>query len=73
MERMARLMGEHHSGALRQKGAESKAGRMIAEELRCLGRKESDLARRRKSNPGKLALAARLRTETTMPLKWNAG
>ena len=31
---------------------------------------ESDLADRRKNDPGKLALAARLRRETTLPLKW---
>ena len=33
------------------------------------GGKESPLAGRRKSDPGKLALAARLRKETTLPLK----
>jgi hypothetical protein len=73
LERMEGRMGEHHSGALRQESAESKAERVIVEELRRLGWKESDLAGRRKSDPGKLALAARLRKETTLPLKWIAG
>ncbi len=72
LERMAGRMGEHHSGGLRQEGAEIKAERIIAEELRRLGWKESTVSSRRKSDPGKLALAARLRRETTMTLKWIA-
>ena len=51
---------------------ERKAKRIVVEELRRLGWKESDLASRRKSDPGKMALAARLRKETTLPLKWIA-
>ena len=35
-----------------------------------LGWEEQHLTRRLKSDPGKLAIAARLRTETTLPLKW---
>jgi len=34
--------------------------------------KESDLSTRRRSDPGKLAIAARLRSETTLPIKWIA-
>ena len=37
-----------------------------------MGWEESELAGRRKSDPGKLALGARLRRETTLPLKWIA-
>ena len=44
----------------------------MAEELRRLGWKVTDLAGRRKSDPGKLAVAAQLRKETTLPLKWIA-
>jgi hypothetical protein len=33
---------------------------------------ESDLAARLRSDPGKLAIAARLRNETTLPIKWIA-
>jgi REP element-mobilizing transposase RayT len=73
LEQMEGRMGEHHSGALRQESAEVKGARIIVEELRRLGWKESDLTGRRKSDPGKLALAARLRKETTLPLKWIAG
>jgi hypothetical protein len=34
-----------------------------------LGWKESDMATRRKSDPGKLKLAVRLRTDTTLSIK----
>ncbi len=57
---------------MRQESAAVKARRMVVEELRRLGWNESDLATRRKSDPGKLAMAARLRKETTLPLKWIA-
>ena len=33
---------------------------------------ESKLTTRRRSDPGKLAIAARLRSETTLPIKWIA-
>ena len=46
----------------------NRAERIIAEELATLGWKEEDLARRRKSDPAQLAMAARLRRETSMPL-----
>jgi hypothetical protein len=42
---------------------------MIAEELRRLGWSERDLAIRRKNDPDKLAIAVRLRRETTLSIK----
>ena len=36
------------------------------------GWQESGWAARRRSDPGKLAIAARLRSETTLPIKWIA-
>jgi hypothetical protein len=54
---------------LRQESAHAKAERIVAEELDRLSWTESDLVGRRKSDPIKLALAARLRQETTLPLK----
>ena len=69
LERMEGRLGEHHDGALRVETAQAKAERIIGEELRRLGWKESDLSCRRKNDPGKLALAARLRRETTLSLK----
>ena len=49
-----------------------KAGRIIAEELRRRGWTEADLQPRRKGDKHKVKLAARLRAETTMSLKWIA-
>jgi hypothetical protein len=72
LERMEGRMGEHHSGELRREEAESKAERIIGEEMRRMGWKETVLATLRKSDPGKLAIAARLRRETTLPVKWIA-
>jgi hypothetical protein len=62
-------LGEHHSGELRRERAEAKAERIVAEELSRLGWEESDLVARRKSDPGKLRIAARLRQETTRTIK----
>ena len=72
LERMDGQLGEHHAGDLRRENAEGRAERIIAEELQRLGWTEPDLVTQRKSAAGKLALAARLRRETTMPLKWIA-
>ena len=63
-------MGEHHYGQERRESAEDKAARMVAAGLKEAGWQEADLALRRKGDPVKLALARRLRRETTMPLKW---
>jgi len=46
--------------------------RIIAEELQRMGWTETDLLSQRKKAPGKLAMAARLRRETILPLKWIA-
>jgi hypothetical protein len=62
-------LGEHHSGELHRQTAEGRAERIIAEELGRLGWTGSDLASRRKSDPGKLAIGARLRKETTLSIK----
>jgi hypothetical protein len=72
LELMEGKLGESHSGELHRETAEQKANRIISEELARLGWKESDLAVRMKADPAKLALAARLRNETTLPIKWIA-
>ena len=69
LERVDGKLGENHSGELRQQTARQKAERIIAEELDRLKWQESDWARRRKCDPEKLAVAARLRTETTLTIK----
>jgi hypothetical protein len=65
-----RQMGEHHYGQEQRESAEDKAARMVAAGLKEAGWQEADLALRRKGDPVKLALARRLRRETTLPLKW---
>ena len=72
LERMDGKLGENHSGELHRETAEQKANRIVSEELSRRGWTESDLAAGRRSDPGKLAIAARLRKETTLPIKWIA-
>jgi len=69
LEKMEDKLGDHHSGELRRETAEAKAQRIVVEELGRLGWKEADLASRRKNDPAKLAMAVRLRTETTLSIK----
>lgn len=62
-------VGQHHFGEMRLEVAQAKAQRIIDEELRQLGWLEADLASRRKRDPCKLAIAVRLRKETTLSVK----
>ena len=73
LENLEGKLGEQHSGELRHETAAATAERLIGEELQRLGWTEGELAARRKSDPLKLALAARLRRETTLSLKAIAG
>ena len=72
LELMESKLGESHSGELHRETAEQKANRIIAKELARLGWPKSELATHRRSEPGKLAIAARLRSETALPIKWIA-
>jgi len=67
--RMEGKLGEHHAGELHRASAEAKAERLIAEELQRQGWQEADLLARRKNDAVKLAIAARLRRETTLSTK----
>ncbi len=69
LARMEGELGEHHAGELRLEAAQAKAERLVGEELRRLGWSKEDLIRRRKNDPGKLAIAVRLRRETTLSIK----
>ena len=69
LEQMEGKLGDNHPGQLRRESGEAKAQRIIVEELARLGWSQADLARRRKSDPAKLALAARLRNETTLSIR----
>ena len=65
-------LGEHHGGGERSETEIEKARRLIASELECAGWSVEQLARERKGAAVKVAIARRLREETTMPLKWIA-
>ena len=69
LEKMDGKLGDNHSGELRMENAQARAERIISEELGRLGWGEADLAARRKGGPEKMALAARLRRETTLSVK----
>jgi REP element-mobilizing transposase RayT len=73
LERMTGQLGAHHAGDLRRENGEARAERILGEELQRLGWTEADLLSQRKNAPGKLAMAARLRRETILPVKWIAG
>ena len=67
IERMEGELGEHHAGELRRERAEWRAERIIAEELSGRGWTEAELGQRRRSDPVKLALGARLRRAFAAP------
>src|SRR3974390_867645 len=69
LEQMETKLGEHHSGRLRHESAQAKGERIIAEELKRLKWKEAHLKEHPKTHPQKLALAARLRRETTLTIR----
>ena len=68
LEAMVGKLGDHHSGELKRETAQAKAERIIGEELKKRRWTEADLKQRAKSDPEKLALAARLRRETTLTM-----
>ena len=72
LAQMAGGMGEHQGGEERQASAEAVAEGIVREELTRLRWREADLAPRPKGDEGKVAMARRLRRETTMTLRWIA-
>ena len=73
--RVDRLLGEHGtgqdsaSGELHREIAEQKANRISAQEMPPLGWTEAELISPLMNDSGKLATAARVRKETTLPIK----
>ena len=65
-------VGPSHYGRDRQEVSAAKAQRIVAEELKRLGWAEEELKRRRKGDEEKIRITRRLRSETTMSLKWIA-
>ncbi len=70
--RMQSKLGDNHSGQLRRQSAETKAEEIIGKEMAQRRWTEGHLKNLRKSDPEKLKIAARLRRETVLPLKWIA-
>ena len=64
--------GAHHYGEERLESAVQKAERLVRAGLARARWREEDLAQRRRSDPVKLRVAAQLRRETTMTLRWIA-
>ena len=69
---MSGRMGPEHYGEQRALTAQARAEQIIAEELRRRRWAPADLKTRRKGDPAKIALAARLRAETTRTVGWIA-
>jgi hypothetical protein len=64
--------GQWHYGEELRESAEVKAERIVAEELKRRKWDAGTLVARRKGDPAKVAIARRLRAETTMTLAWIA-
>jgi hypothetical protein len=62
----------NHNGEEVRESAEAKARGLVEAELRRRGWGEVALRERAKGDQGKVAMAVRLRRETTMTLKWVA-
>ena len=69
LEQLETRAGENPNAEVRRESAAAKAERIVAQELARLGWKEEELVGLRKNAPEKLAIAARLRKETILPLK----
>lgn len=72
LAQMATGIGEYHGGEERRESAAARADGIVREELKRLHWRESELAKRLKGAPEKVVIAQRLRSETTMTLKWIA-
>jgi len=72
LEQVSTKAGPQHHGAELVEADGMKAERIVAEELKQQHWSEPDLANRRKGDPQKVVIAARLRRETTMTVAWIA-
>ena len=71
LAQMRERRGDHYGPELRESEMVH-AEKLVRSELRERGWKEATLIERRKGDPEKVKIAARLRKETTMTLKWVA-
>ena len=72
LQQMLALPERHYGGPEWQETAEKKARHILSEELQKLGWDLEGLKQRRKSDPEKIKIARRLRSQTTMTLAWIA-
>lgn len=72
LAQMGERAGESHSAAERRESDEARAHGIVTKEFKRLRWTVDDLARRPKGDSRKVDIAWRLRTETTMTLKWTA-
>ena len=72
LEQMRGHTGPNHGGEARRESEEAWAEQMVASELKRLRWTTAELGQRRKGDLRKLAIARRLRRETTMTLHWIA-
>jgi REP element-mobilizing transposase RayT len=72
LAQMRERLGAEHYGAERRETAEARAEALVAAELKRRRWGPGEVARRPKGDAVKVALAARLRRETVVPVKWIA-
>jgi hypothetical protein len=72
LAQMSQRMGAEHYGVERSETAAARAERIIASELKRRRWPEAELSTRPKGDAAKLAMAARLRAETTQTVGWIA-
>ena len=72
LEQMSGSRGVEHFGEERREVREDQAQGIIAEELRARGGLRTELKRRAKLDEGKVAIALRQRSETTVTFDWIA-
>jgi len=72
LAQVSQRSGTNHYGEELLESDAQKAERVLREGLEALGWGDGELACRAKGDAGKVALARRLRTETTMPYRWIA-
>ena len=72
LAQISNLASPFHTGEDINQSAHAKAERIVQEELQALRWGEQELMARRKGDPQKVRIAARLRRETTMTLLWIA-
>lgn len=72
LDQLKKAPTEHHRAKERNETDEEKAERILRDGLTELRWERSDLLLRRKSDPKKIVLAKRLRSETSVSLRWIA-